>query len=493
MDHDNERNFLRRPSLIPPSPTGGDQSFLTALSAFRSQDLSHSTNQEFLILKRLIDGEEERVNETISLQQQPAKAEKSRAEFVLFHPRNEVDEQFQSQPQREAVRFVGETSTGFTPSAASSSQVYDWFSEERMNQFVPESQSNANVGQNLVYDSSGASSSSTGLLQSASAHTGRGTEVGFSVQDWQISATTTTTTTSSSSSNQHVNKRARLVVGNNNNNNNMATRQQQGPHQQLALLRTRSEPIIPVASFTPPLAQSSSSSSTGDEEDLARTREFADIPEVNMLRSSRQKHHATTTAVASSGMRLRTTPFPASVHGETRLNIKFISLGEPGPIPQRFGKNGCGIPHGLSGTHQMYDQRWKFQVLHVPQGNSVVIRWVVTNLSSGTVTAVTETLQDAMVRETCGRTICNTVLKNALEIRAVELENSPELYDENPTKSANVQNLIKVLRPKRCTVGLLFFGLLHEVVQKTLERNLADAIAASASSSLMTTTTGTAM
>jgi len=106
---------------------------------------------------------------------------------------------------------------------------------------------------------------------------------------------------------------------------------------------------------------------------------------------------------------------------------------------------------------------------------------------------VTETLQDAMVRETCGRTICNTVLKNALEIRAVELENSPELYDENPTKSANVQNLIKVLRPKRCTVGLLFFGLLHEVVQKTLERNLADAIAASASSSLMTTTTGTAM
>jgi len=158
--------------------------------------------------------------------------------------------------------------------------------------------------------------------------------------------------------------------------------------------------------------------------------------------------------------------FPTSIKGESRLNIKFISLGEVGDAPQRFGKNNCGIPHNLSGTHEMYDQPWKFEVYHVNQGkNIVLITWKITNLISMSVLAVTETPQDAMVRESCGRTICNMVLKTALDNRAKELEKSIHGFYNNPTRVANARNLIKVLRPKRCTVGLLFFGLLHESVQ----------------------------
>ena len=94
---------------------------------------------------------------------------------------------------------------------------------------------------------------------------------------------------------------------------------------------------------------------------------------------------------------------------------------------------------------------------------------------SGTICTATETLNDTMVRQTSGRTACNMVVKMALETRAVELENSEEFNNEDPSKAAAVQNLVNVLRPKRCTVGLLFFGLLHEVVQTTLERNLTAA------------------
>jgi hypothetical protein len=162
--------------------------------------------------------------------------------------------------------------------------------------------------------------------------------------------------------------------------------------------------------------------------------------------------------------------FPVSIRGETRLNVTFLNLGDAGDIPQRFGKNNCGIPNGLSGTHEMYDQRWKFEVKHNRHDMSILITWKIMNLTSKAVLTVTETPQDAMVREQCGRTICNMVLKTALENRARELETSIAGVHPASTKLASTHNLIRVLRPKRCTVGLLFFGLLHEKVQ----RNFAD-------------------
>lgn len=165
--------------------------------------------------------------------------------------------------------------------------------------------------------------------------------------------------------------------------------------------------------------------------------------------------------------------FPASIHGETRLNIKFLSTGEIGALPQKFGKNNCYIPHNLSGTHQMYDQRWQFEVSHEPQNGMVLIRWTIHNLSSGKTTSAVETVQDALNRESCGRTICNNVLKRALETRAQELEETLATSPPTNPRASNMRATIKALRPKRCTVGLLFFGLLHEQIQTRMLEQLA--------------------
>ena len=162
-----------------------------------------------------------------------------------------------------------------------------------------------------------------------------------------------------------------------------------------------------------------------------------------------------------------------TMRGENRLKINFIDYGRPGKVPQKFGKHGCGIPDGLCGSNRVYCQNWKFEITHTQDGGGAMtlISWKVTNLETGTVTQVTESPHEAMMRETQGRTISNMVVKQAFESHARELERSlPELA-ENPTRLSsnnNVQKMIVALRPKRCTIGLIFFGLLHEVVQARL-------------------------
>lgn len=155
-----------------------------------------------------------------------------------------------------------------------------------------------------------------------------------------------------------------------------------------------------------------------------------------------------------------------SLYGESRLRITFLNLGKPGIIKQRFGRGSSLIPDGLTGRHEMYEQQWKFEVFHEIENGKTLIIWKITNVISGTVTAVMETQKQAHIREISGRTICNKVVKTALETRAVELENLlAQGLPEQKSKRAAVKNLITILRPKMCTVGLLFFGLLHEAVQ----------------------------
>ena len=170
---------------------------------------------------------------------------------------------------------------------------------------------------------------------------------------------------------------------------------------------------------------------------------------------------------------MRVHEFPASVHGETRLNIKFLNLGSVGEVPQRFGKNNCLIPDGLEGVHQMYEQRWRFGIKHVRQANGMVfIQWTIHNLTTGHRTCVSETMQDALNREGCGRTICNNVLKTALEARAQQIEKEAKALRAkgDVSRASNLEAQVKSLRPKRCTVGLLFFGLLHEQIQTRMRR-----------------------
>jgi hypothetical protein len=161
---------------------------------------------------------------------------------------------------------------------------------------------------------------------------------------------------------------------------------------------------------------------------------------------------------------------PVAHAGETRLRIGFSSYGRTGLQVQHYGKSGCIIPDGLCGTHEMYDQPWRFEVSHEMQSESslVLITWTITNMASGAVTCMRETPQQATLREFSGRTICNKVVKMALTSRAKELEASLATLSEGSKRQA-VENAVKVLRPKLCTVGLLFFGLLHDSVQKRVE------------------------
>ena len=169
-----------------------------------------------------------------------------------------------------------------------------------------------------------------------------------------------------------------------------------------------------------------------------------------------------------------------AVVGESRLKVRFENRGKLGALPQRFGKSGLLVADGLSGTHDMYEQPWRFQVTQGPAVDKEValITWSITNLSSGRTKSVTETSKQASVRHHSGRTICNQVLKDALTERYTELEALLPTLQNNPTREANVKSMMKVVAPRRCTVGLLFCGLLHECIQSPFEKNFPGGIPA---------------
>ena len=110
----------------------------------------------------------------------------------------------------------------------------------------------------------------------------------------------------------------------------------------------------------------------------------------------------------------------------------------------------------------------------------MVLTWSITNLTSHGVVSITESPQQALMRQTKGNTICNTVLRKALEQRIEELQVELSKKDKTPLQIANLRSLIKELCPKKCAQGLLFFGLRHEIVQRV---KTADANSPPASSS----------
>ena len=58
--------------------------------------------------------------------------------------------------------------------------------------------------------------------------------------------------------------------------------------------------------------------------------------------------------------------------------------------------------------------------------------------------------------------------KLALDSRAKELEKSLDGIEDS-TRRQQIEDAARTLRPKLCTVGLLFFGLLHESVQSRFD------------------------
>jgi hypothetical protein len=159
-----------------------------------------------------------------------------------------------------------------------------------------------------------------------------------------------------------------------------------------------------------------------------------------------------------------------SLRGERRLVIAFDSLGSRGKYPQTFGKSGALIPDGVCGAHTVYNERWKFEITHgkdvfvVDKIQCVCVTWKVTNLMTSAVTSVTETRDEAIIRNTQGQTISNRVFREALEARAKDLERRAK-EETNSKRLAQVEALIRSLRPKRFSEGPLIFGLQHKSVQ----------------------------
>ena len=169
-----------------------------------------------------------------------------------------------------------------------------------------------------------------------------------------------------------------------------------------------------------------------------------------------------------------------NLNGEKRLVIDFQNLGSLGKHIQTYGrKGGVIIPDGLSGTHSMYGERWKFEIIH-EEGTTFVdkdgfnnlvtcITWKLTNLNSGVNLCQTETKQEASFRMNTGRTISSRLFRQALNNRAKELEEELKSTSElDDLKCKNLKMKIKHLRPKRFSEGTLTFGLQHEAVQLNL-------------------------
>lgn len=154
--------------------------------------------------------------------------------------------------------------------------------------------------------------------------------------------------------------------------------------------------------------------------------------------------------------------------GKRRLKIEFLDLGEEGEDPQMCGKSGSIIPHNLRGRHEMHNQPWEFHITHEKSEGITVIKWSVTNLTSGKTVSVTETPFQAKVRQKTGNTITSFVMRQALEQRVRDLEEILEkpASEDNTVQTANIMSLIKDLRKKERNEGILFFGLRHEDVQK---------------------------
>lgn len=155
--------------------------------------------------------------------------------------------------------------------------------------------------------------------------------------------------------------------------------------------------------------------------------------------------------------------------GERRLTINFLFTGLMSEPLQLFGKYRLIIRNGLSGTHTMYAQPWRFEITYEAPGSlkgEMRLRWKVVNLASSSTVSYLETAEQAHERQTKGNTICNLVVREALNKRACELEKELVTLElANSTRVANLRSLVRELRPKQCTEGLLFFGLRHAAAQ----------------------------
>lgn len=167
------------------------------------------------------------------------------------------------------------------------------------------------------------------------------------------------------------------------------------------------------------------------------------------------------------------------LNGEQRLAIKFSQYGRKHPLPQKTGKKKGIIPDGIAGSFMMYNETWNFEVNYKQTEicddgvERVCLEWVVTNETSKVRHSVVETPAQAVKRDTRGVTLCNSVFREALELRAKDYERILEeerhgTGDFDRERMLTLQKQIEALRPQRFSEGPLLFGLRHQTPQDRL-------------------------
>lgn len=156
--------------------------------------------------------------------------------------------------------------------------------------------------------------------------------------------------------------------------------------------------------------------------------------------------------------------------GDKRLAIKFINTGKITLPVQTTGINKWIVPDGIEGEHVLLNQNWRFRITYdseTYQGNTVLAFEIWCQNNSNVYLKITETVAEAIARTENNRTICNSVIKQAFNQRAVELtEILNKMGPDQDVKKANILNLISKMNRSNYTVGFLFFGLRHASIQE---------------------------
>jgi len=128
------------------------------------------------------------------------------------------------------------------------------------------------------------------------------------------------------------------------------------------------------------------------------------------------------------------------------VKITFLNRGEIAMCRLRYRKT-LLIPNGLCGTHKMFRGYWKFEINYrdLPAGS---IEWSIVDLESEDRTSHLESVNEIQARESNGRTVCNRIVKKALNKRCKRLEDGSFL-----------KNFYLKLCDSRITTGPSFFGL----------------------------------
>jgi hypothetical protein len=276
-----------------------------------------------------------------------------------------------------------------------------------------------------------------------------------------------------------------LVLPNNNNN---TLQQQQQPSLSSSMMKTNSNistnipPFSNINTNQQPIKTTSSSlsiqpvittSTTNKRKRPSYRKQRGEDLDDDYSSETNDSISGPTTSTSTSKRHQEKLEFD----GERRLNITFQSHGTlgKGSQPAYFGKNRLILPDGLCGKFTALGQTWTTQINHEEyfgdHKENVRVKYSITN-SNGVVHSHTETMADALRRSRGGRTFCNRVFREAVELRKKELMNELARLPPNEVSASRscLEGAVQLLSTTRVSEGPLFFGLRHGMIQEEMAK-----------------------